>query len=70
MKSYTVTAKCKHVDTRYSLRHDGEDWTEGSLYEETTFSTREEAEAFAAEESTKFDVRHEMVIVEFDDEEE
>lgn len=70
MKSYTVTANCKHIATRYSLRHDGEDWTEEPPYEETTFATREEAEAFAAEESAKFEVRHEMVIVESDDEEE
>lgn len=68
MKNYTVTANCKHVDTCYSLRHNGEGWTKKSPYEETAFATREEAEAFAAEESAKFDVLHEMVIVEFNDE--
>jgi hypothetical protein len=61
---YTVTAHCKSVDTRYSLLHDGEDWTEKPPYEEATFATREEAEAFAAEESEKFEVRHEMEIIE------
>jgi hypothetical protein len=69
MKSYTVTARCKHVDAKYTLRHDGEKWTEKAC-DETTFFDREEAEAFAAAESESFDVRHEMAINEFDDEEE
>ena len=67
MKTYTVIAKCQHIDTGYTLRHDGEKWTEAAPFEETTFSTLDAAEKFAEKESEKIDVRHEMVIVEFDD---
>ncbi len=68
MKIYTVTARCKYVDTKHTLRHDGEKWTDKAC-DETTFTDRDEAEAFAAAESKTFEVRHKMVIneYEFDD---
>jgi|APGre2960657404_1045060.scaffolds.fasta_scaffold10370_2 hypothetical protein len=69
MKKYTVTARCKHVNTKYTLRHNGEKWTD-QFCDETTFASREEAEVFAAQESESFEVLHEMVINEFNDAEE
>lgn len=70
MKTYTVKAHCQHVDTRYTLRHDGEKWTEKAPFEETLFPSFQEAQAFADEESKGFEVRHTMVIEEFNCEEE
>jgi len=64
---YTVTANCRHGAINYTLRHDGNEWTEGCPYEESIFCDREHAEAFADFESECFDVRHEMIIHEFDD---
>jgi len=70
MKYFTVQANCKHVDTRYSLRHNGEEWTEKMIDSETTFETIKDAEEFAASESESFEVRNEMVIIEHEEEEE
>lgn len=61
---YTVAACCHIFKTRFVLRHDGLKWSDSMPYEETVFETRKEAEAFAVEESSMFEVPHKMEILE------
>ena len=68
MKTYTVNACTKNIDTKSTLQHDGEKWREG-MFDQTTFESREEAEQFAIAEKEAFEIDVEMKIVECDDEE-
>ena len=61
---YTVTACCRMFKHRFVLKHDGLKWSDSIPYEETMFRTREDAEAFAVQESSIFAVPHKMEITE------
>ena len=61
---YTVTACCRMFKNRFFLQHDGIKWSDKTPYEETMFETREEAEAFAVQESAMVEVPHKMEITE------
>ena len=65
MTTYTVTALCNHSNSKFTLRHNGQDWVEYPG-DETTFFDRAEAEEFAKKEAENFEIDHEMKIVEFD----
>lgn len=66
MKTFTVTAHCKSIDTEYQLFHDGEDWKEEYPFEQKTFSTREAALEFAEDEEDEFKTLVKFEVVEHD----